>query len=180
MRAAACVQLTNSRPSFMAVKLPGSNRAGPDKLWNIQSKAEFYGEVLTIVIDGKEEKVKVQAVQRHVQAKTDSHRLRSRLIAIAVEWQTPRPARSGAFVMRLVSIAKAQNQPPLPASDACSFPAATALFHRDIQPLGTDFGVDLLHPLASRPPENGQVRIPTPAACQQHGAITLHSCTAVS
>ena len=35
-----------------------------DKLWNIQSKAEFYGEVLTIVIDGKE-KVKVQAVQRH-------------------------------------------------------------------------------------------------------------------
>jgi large subunit ribosomal protein L25 len=36
-----------------------------DKVWNIQSKAEFYGEVLTIVIDGKEEKVKVQAVQRH-------------------------------------------------------------------------------------------------------------------
>ena len=36
-----------------------------DKLWNMQDKAEFYGEVVTLVIDGKEEKVKVQAVQRH-------------------------------------------------------------------------------------------------------------------
>ncbi len=36
-----------------------------DKLWNLQTKAEFYSEVLTIVVGGKEEKVKVQAVQRH-------------------------------------------------------------------------------------------------------------------
>ena len=36
-----------------------------DKVWNMQTKAEFYSEVLTIVVDGKEEKVKVQAVQRH-------------------------------------------------------------------------------------------------------------------
>ncbi|MGU3414142.1 50S ribosomal protein L25 [Enterobacteriaceae bacterium C23F] len=36
-----------------------------DKLWNLQNKEEFYAEVLTIVVDGKEEKVKVQAVQRH-------------------------------------------------------------------------------------------------------------------
>ncbi|WP_297198334.1 50S ribosomal protein L25 [uncultured Pluralibacter sp.] len=36
-----------------------------DKVWNIQNKAEFYSEVLTIVVAGKEEKVKVQAVQRH-------------------------------------------------------------------------------------------------------------------
>jgi len=36
-----------------------------DKLWNLQNKAEFYSEVLTIVVGGKEEKVKVQAVQRH-------------------------------------------------------------------------------------------------------------------
>ena len=36
-----------------------------DKVWNMQNKAEFYSEVLTIVLDGKEEKVKVQAVQRH-------------------------------------------------------------------------------------------------------------------
>ena len=36
-----------------------------DKVWNMQNKAEFYSEVLTIVVGGKEEKVKVQAVQRH-------------------------------------------------------------------------------------------------------------------
>lgn len=36
-----------------------------DKVWNLQVKAEFYSEVLTITVDGKEEKVKVQAVQRH-------------------------------------------------------------------------------------------------------------------
>ena len=36
-----------------------------DKVWNMQTKAEFYSEVLTIVVGGKEEKVKVQAVQRH-------------------------------------------------------------------------------------------------------------------
>ena len=38
-----------------------------DKVWNMQTKAEFYSEVLTIVVDGKEikVKVKVQAVQRH-------------------------------------------------------------------------------------------------------------------
>ena len=36
-----------------------------DKLMNLQAKPEFYSEVLTIVVDGKEEKVKVQAVQRH-------------------------------------------------------------------------------------------------------------------
>lgn len=53
-----------------------------DKLWNMQDKAEFYGEVVTLVIDGKEEKVKVQAVQRHAfKPKLDPHRLRSRVIA---------------------------------------------------------------------------------------------------
>ena len=36
-----------------------------DKVWNQQTKEGFYTDVLTIVIDGKEEKVKVQAVQRH-------------------------------------------------------------------------------------------------------------------
>jgi large subunit ribosomal protein L25 len=36
-----------------------------DKVWNMQTNAEFYNEVLTIVVDGKEEKVKAQAVQRH-------------------------------------------------------------------------------------------------------------------
>ncbi|RIY31226.1 50S ribosomal protein L25 [Psittacicella hinzii] len=37
-----------------------------DKVNNAQAKAEFYSEVLTIVVNGKEEKVKVQAIQRHV------------------------------------------------------------------------------------------------------------------
>jgi large subunit ribosomal protein L25 len=39
----------------------------------MQDKAEFYGEVLTIVVDGKEEKVK-QAVQRATKRETVSHR----------------------------------------------------------------------------------------------------------
>ncbi|MFY9994459.1 MAG: 50S ribosomal protein L25 [Leclercia sp.] len=36
-----------------------------DHVWNLQTKEGFYTEVLTVVFDGKEEKVKVQAVQRH-------------------------------------------------------------------------------------------------------------------
>ncbi len=36
-----------------------------DQIMNMQAKAGFYSEVLTLVIDGKEVKVKVQAVQRH-------------------------------------------------------------------------------------------------------------------
>lgn len=36
-----------------------------DKLLNMQAKPEFYSEILKINVDGKIEKVKVQAVQRH-------------------------------------------------------------------------------------------------------------------
>ncbi|EDZ3129602.1 50S ribosomal protein L25 [Salmonella enterica] len=36
-----------------------------DQVMNMQAKAEFYSEVLTLVVDGKEVKVKAQAVQRH-------------------------------------------------------------------------------------------------------------------
>lgn len=36
-----------------------------DQVMNMQVKPEFYTEVLTLVVDGKETKVKVQAVQRH-------------------------------------------------------------------------------------------------------------------
>ncbi|WP_312950860.1 50S ribosomal protein L25 [Superficieibacter sp.] len=36
-----------------------------DKVMNLQAKEGFYSEVQTLVIDGKEVKVKVQAVQRH-------------------------------------------------------------------------------------------------------------------
>lgn len=36
-----------------------------DSLMNLQTKPGFYEEVLTVVVDGSETKVKVQAVQRH-------------------------------------------------------------------------------------------------------------------
>lgn len=36
-----------------------------DNVMNLQAKPGFYEEVLTLVVDGKEVKVKVQAVQRH-------------------------------------------------------------------------------------------------------------------
>ncbi|OON37077.1 50S ribosomal protein L25 [Izhakiella australiensis] len=36
-----------------------------DTVMNLQTKPEFYSEVLTLVVDGKESKVKIQAVQRH-------------------------------------------------------------------------------------------------------------------
>lgn len=36
-----------------------------DYVMNMQVKPEFYTNVLTLVVDGKETKVKVQAVQRH-------------------------------------------------------------------------------------------------------------------
>mgnify|MGYP004711115365 FL=1 len=36
-----------------------------DSVMNMQVNPEFYSEVLTLVVAGKETKVKVQAVQRH-------------------------------------------------------------------------------------------------------------------
>ncbi|MEW7311673.1 50S ribosomal protein L25 [Buttiauxella gaviniae] len=36
-----------------------------DYVMNLQAKEGFYEEVLTLVVDGKEVKAKVQAVQRH-------------------------------------------------------------------------------------------------------------------
>lgn len=36
-----------------------------DTTWNMQEKEGFYNDVIALVIDGKETKVKVQAVQRH-------------------------------------------------------------------------------------------------------------------
>ncbi len=66
MRAAACVPLTSSRQSStVAKKAPLAVELDHDKVMNMQVKAEFYSEVLTIVVDGKEIKVKAQDVQRH-------------------------------------------------------------------------------------------------------------------
>ncbi|MDY0971908.1 50S ribosomal protein L25 [Siccibacter turicensis] len=55
---------------FPAIIYGGSDAAiaielDHDKVMNMQAKPEFYTEVLTLVVDGKEVKVKVQAVQRH-------------------------------------------------------------------------------------------------------------------
>lgn len=46
-------------------KAPLAVELDHDKVMNMQVKAEFYSEVLTIVVDGKEIKVKAQDVQRH-------------------------------------------------------------------------------------------------------------------
>ncbi len=44
---------------------PVSIELDHDNVMNMQAKPGFYGEVIALVIDGKETKVKVQAVQRH-------------------------------------------------------------------------------------------------------------------
>ncbi|CAJ0992020.1 50S ribosomal protein L25 [Pantoea sp. Nvir] len=36
-----------------------------DTIMNMQAKPEFYSSILTVVVDSKETKVKIQAVQRH-------------------------------------------------------------------------------------------------------------------
>jgi len=64
-----------SRRLRLANKFPaivyGGNEAATsieldhDAVMNLQSKPGFYDEVLTLSVDGKEVKVKIQAVQRH-------------------------------------------------------------------------------------------------------------------
>lgn len=44
---------------------PMSIELDHDSIMNMQAKEGFYSEVLTLVVDGKSTKVKVQAVQRH-------------------------------------------------------------------------------------------------------------------
>ncbi|MFJ3002737.1 50S ribosomal protein L25 [Serratia liquefaciens] len=44
---------------------PVSIELDHDSVKNMEAKAEFYSEAVTLVIDGQETKVKVQAVQRH-------------------------------------------------------------------------------------------------------------------
>lgn len=65
MRAAACVPLTSSAIIYGGKEAPLAVELDHDKVMNMQVKAEFYSEVLTIVVDGKEIKVKAQDVQRH-------------------------------------------------------------------------------------------------------------------
>ena len=44
---------------------PVSIKLDHDSVKNMEVKAEFYSETITLVIDGKDTLVKVQAVQRH-------------------------------------------------------------------------------------------------------------------
>ena len=54
MRAAACVPLTSSPAIIYGGKeAPLAVELDHDKVMNMQVKAEFYSEVLTIVVDGK-------------------------------------------------------------------------------------------------------------------------------
>lgn len=66
MRAAACAPL-NKFPAIIygGSEAPIAIELDHDQVMNMQAKAEFYSEVLTLVVDGKEVKVKAQAVQRH-------------------------------------------------------------------------------------------------------------------
>ncbi|ADU69970.1 LSU ribosomal protein L25p [Pantoea sp. AS-PWVM4] len=50
---------------YGGTEAPVSIELDHDSIMNMQAKEGFYSEVLTIVVDGKETKVKVQAVQRH-------------------------------------------------------------------------------------------------------------------
>ncbi|WP_342324363.1 50S ribosomal protein L25 [Kosakonia sp. BYX6] len=61
------LRIANKFPAIVygGTEAPIAIELDHDKLWNMQAKAEFYSEVLTIAVDGKEVKVKVQAIQRH-------------------------------------------------------------------------------------------------------------------
>jgi len=50
---------------YGGTEAPVSIELDHDLVMNMQAKEGFYTDVLTIVADGKEIKVKVQAVQRH-------------------------------------------------------------------------------------------------------------------
>ncbi len=67
MRAAACVPLTSSRNHYGGKEAPLAVELDHDKVMNMQVKAEFYSEVLTIVVDGKEIKVKARRTASPVQ-----------------------------------------------------------------------------------------------------------------
>ncbi|KDS01572.1 50S ribosomal protein L25 [Salmonella enterica subsp. enterica serovar Heidelberg str. RI-11-014316] len=64
-----------------------------DQVMNMQAKAEFYSEVLTLVVDGKEVKVKLRLYSVTLTTEADSHRLRSRVIA----WKLRKTRPGGVF-----------------------------------------------------------------------------------
>lgn len=61
------LRLANKFPSIVygGAEAPVAIELDHDIVLNTQTKEGFYTDVLALVIDGKETKVKVQAVQRH-------------------------------------------------------------------------------------------------------------------
>ncbi len=66
-KGAAAARAANKFPAIIygGSEAPIAIELDHDQVMNMQAKAEFYSEVLTLVVDGKEVKVKAQAVQRH-------------------------------------------------------------------------------------------------------------------
>jgi large subunit ribosomal protein L25 len=61
------LRIANKFPAIVygGEEAPVSIELDHDSVKNMETKPEFYSEAVTLVIDGKETKVKVQAVQRH-------------------------------------------------------------------------------------------------------------------
>lgn len=61
------LRLSNKFPAivYYGSEPPAAIALDQESIFNIQNKAGFYSDILSLVIDGKESKVKVQAVQRH-------------------------------------------------------------------------------------------------------------------
>lgn len=61
------LRLANKLPAIVygGTEAPVAIELDHDIVLNTQTKEGFYTDVLALVIDGKESKVKVQAVQRH-------------------------------------------------------------------------------------------------------------------
>lgn len=65
--ASRCLRAANKFPAIVygGKEAAVSIELDHDSVKNMEAKPEFYSEAVTLVIDGKETKVKVQAVQRH-------------------------------------------------------------------------------------------------------------------
>lgn len=61
------LRLMNKLPAIVygGTKVPIAIELEHDIILNTQLKADFYNNVLALVIEGKETKVKIQAIQRH-------------------------------------------------------------------------------------------------------------------
>ncbi len=81
VRAAACVPLQVPGNHLRWQRSAAGYRAGSDKVMNMQAKAEFYSEVLTIVLTVKKSKLKLRTYSVTRTNEAAAHRLRSRLIA---------------------------------------------------------------------------------------------------